>query len=143
MFLKSENALNYSKLKEVAKKVTFDLNKIIEANNNDILDTVLYILFFLFCCYYINFLFGLYFIQKTQSELGLKPNQLAIGLGIQGLADLFIKMKYPFDSQEAKELNVKIHETIYYGALEASCDLAAKIGSYKTYANSPAAKGVC
>lgn len=75
--------------------------------------------------------------------MGLKPNQLAIGLGIQGLADLFIKMKYPFDSQEAKELNVKIHETIYYGALEASCDLAAKIGSYKTYANSPAAKGVC
>lgn len=76
-------------------------------------------------------------------ELGLKQNQLAIGIGIQGLADLFIKMKYPYDSKEAIELNIKIHETIYYGALEASCELAVKYGPYKTYPNSPASKGVC
>lgn len=76
-------------------------------------------------------------------KLGLKQNQLAIGIGIQGLADLFIKMKYPFDSKEAVELNVKIHETIYFGALEASCELAAKSSPYKTYSNSPASKGVC
>lgn len=75
-------------------------------------------------------------------EFGLKQNQLAIGIGIQGLADLFIKMKYPFDAKEAQDLNIKIHETIYYGALEASCELAAKIGPYKTYSNSPTSKGV-
>lgn len=75
-------------------------------------------------------------------SLGLKQNQLAIGLGVLGLADLFIKMKYIFDSKEATELNTKIHETIYYGALEASCELAAKNGPYKTYSNSPASKGV-
>lgn len=76
-------------------------------------------------------------------ELGLKHNQLAIGIGVQGLADLFIKMKYLYDSEEAIELNIKIHETIYYSALEASCELAVKYGPYKTYSNSPASKGVC
>lgn len=80
--------------------------------------------------------------QEKQLELGLKHNQLAIGIGIQGLADLFIKMKYFYDSKEARELNIKIHETIYYGSLEASCELAAKNGPYKTYSNSPASKGV-
>lgn len=75
-------------------------------------------------------------------EIGLKQNQLSIGIGIQGLADLFIKIKYPFDSEEAMQLNIKIHETIYYGALEASCELAAENGPYKTYSNSPASKGV-
>lgn len=75
-------------------------------------------------------------------ELGLKQNQLSIGVGVQGLADLFIKMKYPFDNEEARKLNVKIHETIYYGVLEASCELAAKNGPYKTFPNSPASKGV-
>lgn len=74
--------------------------------------------------------------------MGLKQNQLSIGIGIQGLADLFIKMKYPFDSEEAMKLNIKIHGTIYYGALETSCELAAKNGPYKTYPNSPASKGV-
>jgi len=75
-------------------------------------------------------------------KFGLKQNQLAIGIGIQGLADLFIKMKYPFDNKEARDLNVKIHETIYYGALEASNELAAENGPYKTYSNSPTSKGV-
>jgi len=93
------------------------LNKIIE-KNNDILS------------------------EEEKIEMGIKQSQLAIGIGVQGLADLFIKMKYPFDKTEAKELNIKIHETIYYGALEASCELAAKNGPYKTYSNSPASKGL-
>lgn len=80
--------------------------------------------------------------KEEQLNLGLKQNQLAIGIGAQGLADLFIKMKYPFDSKEAIELNIKIHETIYYGALEASCELASKYSPYKTYSSSPASKGV-
>lgn len=74
--------------------------------------------------------------------MGIKQNQLAIGIGIIGLADLFLKLKYSFDQKEARELNIKIHETIYYGALEASCELAAKYGYYKTYLNSPASNGV-
>jgi len=75
-------------------------------------------------------------------QFGFKQNQLAIGIGVQGLADLFIKMKYPFDNKEARSLNIQIHETIYYGALEASCELATKYGPYKTYPNSPTSKGV-
>jgi len=51
-------------------------------------------------------------------------------------------MRYPFESKEAKELNTKIFETLYYGALEASCELAAEKGTYETYQGSPVSKGV-
>jgi len=51
-------------------------------------------------------------------------------------------MRYPFESKEAKELNIKIFETLYYGALEASCELAAEKGTYETYQGSPVSKGV-
>ncbi|XP_016663438.2 ribonucleoside-diphosphate reductase large subunit-like [Acyrthosiphon pisum] len=117
MFLTSENIFDFSKLKETAKKLTYDLNKIID-NNNVILN------------------------KEKQLELGLKQNQWAIGIGVQGLADLFIKMKYPFDNKEARVLNTQIHESIYYGALEASCELATTNGPYKTFPNSPTSKGL-
>ena len=52
---------------------------------------------------------------------------------LQGLADAFILMRYPFDSDAAKKLNIKIFETIYYGALEASSELAEQLGTYETY----------
>lgn len=64
-----------------------------------------------------------------------------IGLGVQGLADAFMLMRYPFDSPEAKKLNTQIFETIYHAALEASCELAAVDGTYETYDGSPASKG--
>jgi len=51
-------------------------------------------------------------------------------------------MKYPFESKEANELNVQIFETVYYGALEASCEIAAKKGPYESYEGSPVSKGV-
>lgn len=51
-------------------------------------------------------------------------------------------MRYPFESKEAKELNIKIFETLYYGALEASCELAAEKSIYETYQGSPVSKGV-
>jgi len=51
-------------------------------------------------------------------------------------------MRYTFESKEAKELNIKIFETLYYGALEASCELAAEKGTYETYEGSPVSKGV-
>ena len=65
-----------------------------------------------------------------------------IGIGVQGLADAFILMRYPFDSEKAELLNRQIFETLYYGALEASCELAEKLGPYKTYPGSPVSRGV-
>uniref|UniRef100_A0A673C1K3 Ribonucleoside-diphosphate reductase n=1 Tax=Sphaeramia orbicularis TaxID=375764 RepID=A0A673C1K3_9TELE len=65
-----------------------------------------------------------------------------IGIGVQGLADAFILMRFPFESQEAQLLNIQIFETIYYAALEASCELAAEVGPYETYAGSPVSKGI-
>ena len=64
-----------------------------------------------------------------------------IGIGVQGLADAFMKLRYPFESKEARQLNLQIFETIYFGALEASCELAAKYGPYETYVGSPVSKG--
>lgn len=66
-----------------------------------------------------------------------------IGIGIQGLADLFVLMRLPFESEKSQELNKLIFETIYYGALEASCELAEKHGPYETYEGCPVSKGVC
>lgn len=65
-----------------------------------------------------------------------------IGIGVQGLADAFILMRFPFDSKEAAELNLKIFETIYFAALTTSCELAEKYGHYESYPGSPASKGL-
>ena len=65
-----------------------------------------------------------------------------IGIGVQGLADAFILMRYPFDSDEAIKLNKDIFETIYYGALKESCELAKIDGPYQTYFGSPISKGI-
>lgn len=64
-----------------------------------------------------------------------------IGIGVQGLADAFILMGYPFESAEARELNVRIFETIYFGAMEASMEIAKEVGPYETYEGSPLSKG--
>jgi len=64
-----------------------------------------------------------------------------VGLGVQGLADAFLILKYPFESQEAKRLNEDVFETIYFAACGSSCDLAEVEGPYETYAGSPASKG--
>lgn len=64
-----------------------------------------------------------------------------IGIGVSGLADAFIKMRFPFESDEARELNRRIFETMYHGAIEASCELAEKYGPYETYEGSPMSKG--
>ncbi|CAE7846867.1 RnrL [Symbiodinium necroappetens] len=65
-----------------------------------------------------------------------------VGLGVQGLADAFLMMKLPFESEEAKRLNEDIFETIYFAACEASCELAAAQGPYESYGGSPASKGI-
>ena len=64
-----------------------------------------------------------------------------IGIGVQGLADTFMMLKYPFDSEEAASLNRDIFETIYFAACTASCELAEKNGPYETYEGSPASQG--
>lgn len=65
-----------------------------------------------------------------------------IGLGVQGLADVFIMLRMPFESEEAKQLNKEIFETLYYAAMEASMELAIKEGPYETWAGSPISQGI-
>ncbi|XP_040569764.1 ribonucleoside-diphosphate reductase large subunit [Lepeophtheirus salmonis] len=104
---------DFEQLKEVAKVATRNLNKIIDVNH--------------------------YPIQEARrSNMRHRP----IGIGVQGLADAFILMRYPFESDEALLLNKQIFETIYYGALEASCELAAEFGTYETYKGSPVSQGL-
>jgi ribonucleotide reductase alpha subunit len=104
---------NYEKLREVSGVITDNLNKVIDVN------------------YYPT--------EKTRlSNLRHRP----IGIGVQGLADVFMLMNIAFHSDEAKEVNRRIFETIYYGALEKSSDLAAKQEPYETYAGSPASQGI-
>jgi ribonucleoside-diphosphate reductase alpha chain len=65
-----------------------------------------------------------------------------IGLGVQGLADVFILLRLPFESEMAKILNKNIFETIYFAAMTASKDLAKEHGPYETFAGSPVSKGI-
>ncbi|KAF7236623.1 Ribonucleoside-diphosphate reductase large subunit [Varanus komodoensis] len=80
-------------------------------------------------------------VAALQAEYSNKRHR-PIGIGVQGLADAFILMRYPFESPEAQLLNQQIFETIYYGALEASCELAEEQGPYETYEGCPISKGV-
>uniref|UniRef100_A0AC34GGN9 Ribonucleotide reductase large subunit domain-containing protein n=1 Tax=Panagrolaimus sp. ES5 TaxID=591445 RepID=A0AC34GGN9_9BILA len=77
-------------------------------------------------------------LQAENSNKRHRP----IGLGVQGLADAFQLCRLPFTSDAAKKMNKLIFETIYHAALEASCELAEKYGSYSTFANSPASNGI-
>ncbi len=65
-----------------------------------------------------------------------------IGIGVQGLADAFILMRYPFESEEARKLNTEIFETIYYASMTASKDLSKTEGPYETYQGSPVSQGI-
>ncbi|KAJ3057609.1 Ribonucleoside-diphosphate reductase large subunit, partial [Quaeritorhiza haematococci] len=112
-FVVSRDEYDFEKLKEVTKVVTRNLNKIIDINRYPI-------------------------PEAKYSNLRHRP----IGIGVQGLADTFIQMRMPFDSDRARILNRQIFETMYYGALEASCELAESQGPYETYAGSPISKGI-
>ena len=79
-----------------------------------------------------------YPIEKTRvSNMRHRPT----GLGVQGLGDLFMQLKLPFDSDEARVINKEIFETMYFGAMNASCDLAKKDGPYSTFEDSPLSRG--
>jgi ribonucleoside-diphosphate reductase alpha subunit len=75
--------------------------------------------------------------EARRSNMRHRP----IGLGVQGLADAFMVMRLPFESEAAQRLNEDIFETIYFAACEASCELAERLGAYETFAGSPASKG--
>jgi len=75
--------------------------------------------------------------EARKSNMRHRP----IGLGVQGLADAFLIMRLPFESEEARRLNEDIFETIYFAACEASTELAELHGAYETFEGSPASKG--
>lgn len=107
------NKFNFDKLLEVTQIITRNLNKIIDNNY--------------------------YPLEETRrSNFRHRP----IGIGVQGLADVFMLMGLPFDSEMAKLLNKNIFETIYYAALVASNQLAKENGAYETYEGSPVSKGI-
>jgi ribonucleoside-diphosphate reductase alpha chain len=109
----TEDGFDHDKLFEVAYQVTVNLNRIIDENYYPI-------------------------EEARNSNLRHRP----IGIGVQGLADAFILMRMPFDSEEAKKLNKEIFETIYYAAMTASKDLAIEEGPYETWKGSPISEGI-
>ena len=103
---------DHQKLYDITYEVTKNLNKIIDHN--------------------------FYPVEEARnSNLRHRP----IGLGVQGLADAFILLRLPFESEKARQLNKEIFETIYFAAMTASKDLAKTQGAYETFAGSPASKG--
>ena len=104
---------DYVKLHSVVRTVTYNLNQIIDVN--------------------------FYPTKKTErSNFRHRP----IGIGVQGLADVFILLGLPFASDNAKEINVRIFQTIYHAALTESCQIAKKDGRYSTFDGSPASEGI-
>jgi len=111
-FVTSEGTFDHEKLFEVTYQVAKNLNCIIDRNYYPV-------------------------IEARNSNMRHRP----IGIGIQGLADVFILMRLAFDSEEAKTLNKEIFETLYYASCTASKDLAKEEGAYETFKGSPASEG--
>jgi|TARA_B100000768_G_scaffold181631_1_gene205482 ribonucleoside-diphosphate reductase alpha chain len=111
MFIK-DNSFDHENLFEVTKQVTKNLNRVIDRNYYPV-------------------------IEAQNSNFRHRP----IGLGVQGLADAFIKLRLPFTCEEAKQLNQEIFETLYFAAVTASVEEAKKDGTYETYDGSPISQG--
>ncbi len=107
-----EGKFDHEKLYAVTMKATRNLNRIIDRN---------------------------YYPVKEARNSNMRHRP--IGLGVQGLADAFIKLRMPFTSDEAKELNKEIFETIYFAAVKASVEEAKADGAYETYKGSPMSEG--
>lgn len=112
-FVTEDLHFDFKKLYEVAYKVTQNLNKVIDNNYYPV-------------------------EEARRSNMRHRP----VGLGVQGLADAFMMLRLPFESDEAKVLNKNIFETLYFAAMTASKDLAKIDGTYETYEGSPASKGI-
>ena len=109
----ADGAFNFAKLREVVSVATRNLNRVIDIN------------------YYPT-------PETCRSNMRHRP----IGLGVQGLADVFAMMRYPWDSAEAADLNQRIFEHIYFAAVETSCQMAMEEGPYETFQGSPASQGI-
>jgi ribonucleoside-diphosphate reductase alpha chain len=111
MFVEN-GAFNHELLYNVTKRVTRNLNKVIDRNYYPV-------------------------IEAENSNMRHRP----VGLGVQGLADAFIMLRLPFTSDEAKKLNQEIFETLYFAAVTASMEMAKEEGPYSSYEGSPIANG--
>ncbi len=111
MFVK-DGAYDHEELFNVTKRVTKNLDKVIDRN---------------------------YYPVKEAENSNFRHRP--VGLGVQGLADTFIKLRLPFTSDEAKKLNKDIFETIYFAAVTASMEIAKEKGAYSTFEGSPISKG--
>ena len=89
----------------------------------------------------LNNVIDLNFYPVPETEYSNKRHR-PLGIGVQGLADVYIKFRYPFDSPEAAELNKKIFAVIYYAAMEQSYKLSKIHGPYDTFEGSPISKGI-
>lgn len=107
-----DGEFDHQKLYEITYQVTVNLNRIIDHNYYPV-------------------------EEAERSNRRHRP----IGLGVQGLADVFILLRMPFESEEAKRLNIEIFETLYFAAMTASKDLAIREGAYETFEGSPLSEG--
>ena len=104
---------NHEELHRVTKMVTRNLNKVIDKN-----------------------------FYPTENGKRSNMRHRPIGIGVQGLADVFIMLRMTFGSEESRKLNIDIFETIYHASLESSCELAEMYGPYETFKGSPFSKGI-
>ncbi|HEY5822937.1 MAG TPA: ribonucleoside-diphosphate reductase subunit alpha, partial [Cyclobacteriaceae bacterium] len=112
-FVTEDGRFDHQKLYEITKVATRNLNKVIDVNYYPV-------------------------EEARKSNMRHRP----IGLGVQGLADVFILLRMPFDSEEARGLNEDIFETMYFAAMEASMELSTVEGPYETFKGSPVSKGI-
>ena len=110
---KETKTFNHKKLHAITKMITKNLNKVIDRN-----------------------------FYPTESAKRSNMRHRPIGIGVQGLADVFIMCGLPFDSEKSRDLNAHIFETMYHAGLEASCELAEIDGAYETFMGSPASQGI-
>ena len=112
-FIEEDGTYNFERLSEIAGVCVRNLNKVIDLNY--------------------------YPVEEARtSNMKHRP----IGIGVQGLADVFIQLRMPWESMYAKQLNKEIFEAIYYGAMKASIELAKSMGPYETFAGSPLSQGM-
>ncbi len=112
-FVNEDRIYDFAKLEEITRVLTRNLNRIIDINYYPI-------------------------VEARNSNMRHRP----IGIGVQGLADAFLLMRFAFDSAEARTLNKQIFETIYYAAVSESCIMAQEQGAYQSFPGSPSSKGV-
>jgi ribonucleoside-diphosphate reductase alpha chain len=108
-----DGKFDFDKLAEITRVATRNLNKVIDINYYPV-------------------------PEARKSNMRHRP----IGLGVQGLADVFMLLRMPFDSDAARKLNKEIFETIYFAAVTESCELAGEHGAYETFEGSPISKGI-